>query len=262
MEQTDRIAALEEEVSLLKGEIKSILQEVRVALLSRENPFAGGILEAPASVPPAYAAPAPVAGHESPPPVTMRGFEPIGEGGRLAAAVPPTWSQLGPDPAATEEGPASDPLPRRARQSGRGAGGDSHLLEDEEAEEAAHPVVPGKSSQRRDEPSGRQVGTSRNAARTTGHSERWNRRDLAALMAWTQEVAARFSRRDFVLMLSIARYGGLIDGRLQQTLVELSGSLASEGARPASMMDFALAAHQLEAVLGFDQQPDESTRAA
>lgn len=39
MELTSKIASLEEEINVLKGEIKTILQEVRAALLARENPF-------------------------------------------------------------------------------------------------------------------------------------------------------------------------------------------------------------------------------
>lgn len=39
MDVTARVAALEEEVSILKGEIKTILQELRIAVLARENPF-------------------------------------------------------------------------------------------------------------------------------------------------------------------------------------------------------------------------------
>jgi len=34
-----KLAALEEEISILKGEIKAILQEVRIAVLASENPF-------------------------------------------------------------------------------------------------------------------------------------------------------------------------------------------------------------------------------
>jgi hypothetical protein len=39
MELQARVTALEEEVGILKGEIKAILQEVRVAVLARQNPF-------------------------------------------------------------------------------------------------------------------------------------------------------------------------------------------------------------------------------
>jgi hypothetical protein len=39
MELQAKLTALEEEIGILKGEIKSILQEVRVAVLARQNPF-------------------------------------------------------------------------------------------------------------------------------------------------------------------------------------------------------------------------------
>ena len=51
MELQARVSALEEEVGILKGEIKAILQEVRVAVLARQNPFMDHTIEAPASAP-------------------------------------------------------------------------------------------------------------------------------------------------------------------------------------------------------------------
>ncbi len=43
MELTNQVATLQDEVKLLKGEIKSILKEIRTAVLSRDNPFAAGM---------------------------------------------------------------------------------------------------------------------------------------------------------------------------------------------------------------------------
>jgi hypothetical protein len=54
MELQARVTALEEEVGILKGEIKAILQEVRVAVLARQNPF----LDSSADSAPVYTAPA------------------------------------------------------------------------------------------------------------------------------------------------------------------------------------------------------------
>lgn len=42
MELTQQIAALEDEVKLVKGEIKNILKELRTALLNQDNPFVLG----------------------------------------------------------------------------------------------------------------------------------------------------------------------------------------------------------------------------
>ena len=47
MELQAELTALQEEVGMLKGEIKAILQEVRVAILARENPFLADNLERP-----------------------------------------------------------------------------------------------------------------------------------------------------------------------------------------------------------------------
>ncbi len=43
MELTNQVATLQDEVKLLKGEIKSILKEIRTAVLSRDNPFSVGL---------------------------------------------------------------------------------------------------------------------------------------------------------------------------------------------------------------------------
>jgi hypothetical protein len=90
MELQAQLTALEEEVGMLKGEIKAILQEVRVAILARQNPFlvddldrhapaaATGLFDlseasvaaappsAPASPAPAEAAPQAIAAESSP----------------------------------------------------------------------------------------------------------------------------------------------------------------------------------------------------
>ena len=52
MELQAQLTALEEEVGMLKGEIKAILQEVRVAILARQNPFLSDDLDRPAPVVP------------------------------------------------------------------------------------------------------------------------------------------------------------------------------------------------------------------
>jgi hypothetical protein len=80
MELQSQLTALEEEVGMLKGEIKAILQEVRVAILARQNPFLSDDLDRPATnghsinpfdfneVPVMPAAPAPVTPASAPAP--------------------------------------------------------------------------------------------------------------------------------------------------------------------------------------------------
>lgn len=82
MELQSQVTALEEEVGMLKGEIKAILQEVRVAILARQNPFLFSesdrpaatahssnpfdLSDSPAAPAPAAPAPAPAAEPQAP----------------------------------------------------------------------------------------------------------------------------------------------------------------------------------------------------
>ena len=63
MEITSQIANLEDEIKLLKGEIKSVLKEIRAAVLSQDNPFGMNAI----SLTPPAASPAPA--QPVPPPV-------------------------------------------------------------------------------------------------------------------------------------------------------------------------------------------------
>jgi hypothetical protein len=59
MDLTPRVEALEQEVSVLKNEIKAILQEVRTAVLAHDNPFASASAAVPSSSHAASPQPAP-----------------------------------------------------------------------------------------------------------------------------------------------------------------------------------------------------------
>jgi hypothetical protein len=72
--------------------------------------------------------------------------------------------------------------------------------------------------------------------------------DLAGLLSWLQETAAQFNPSDFRMLIQLAAYGGLIDGGLEHSLVELGGSVSENDARKASLPEFALALRKLEAV--------------
>jgi hypothetical protein len=109
MELQARVTALEEEVGILKGEIKAILQEVRIAVLARQNPFMDHVTDAPATgpsvnvyteVPPTPAPAEPVA----PPAASPTPLRPIA---RSEDPVEQLWSQE-PDvtPARAESAPA------------------------------------------------------------------------------------------------------------------------------------------------------------
>ncbi len=66
MEITNQIANLEDEIKLLKGEIKSVLKEIRAAVLSQDNPFSmNAISLTPPGASPALAQPVPPPAHEA-----------------------------------------------------------------------------------------------------------------------------------------------------------------------------------------------------
>jgi hypothetical protein len=69
-------------------------------------------------------------------------------------------------------------------------------------------------------------------------------------MAWTQDASQRFSLYDLGIVLSLARYGGLIEGELEATLLKLAkGNPAPERPPRATGTDFLLALRQLDALL-------------
>jgi hypothetical protein len=110
MEITAQIAALEEEVKLLKGEIKTILEEIRTSVLARDNPFAlqGGLpVFQPIERSEAAPEPAP-APEESPPGATRAPASEVEDPLPHVLRVEPTA------PRETEDGPESAPLPAMA----------------------------------------------------------------------------------------------------------------------------------------------------
>jgi hypothetical protein len=191
MDLTAKVAALEEEVSVLKGEIKLILQEVRTALLARENPFTVASTES-------LALPASLRDERGP------------SGNRGAAALP-------------EEKPAPAPV------------APVHEL----------PVV--KPAAAKLQP---QV-----AIRSEAFEPTHGRMDvprLAALVNWTQDTTARHTAADVSIVLSLARYGGLLEADLEATLAKISRNVASTANARAGIGDLLIALRQLEAMIGGD----------
>ena len=99
MELTQQVATLDDELKLLKGEIKVILKEIRTAVLSNNNPFTMDTSAVDAPAPAAPAPELPLAGPVGPttPPLD----------GPLAGPTGPPVGPGGPPPAAQEEMNAS-----------------------------------------------------------------------------------------------------------------------------------------------------------
>ena len=197
MELGSKLTALEEEVAVLKGEIKTILHEVRTAVLARENPFA------------------------------VDTYDPI-------LAVPPVPA---PTPAPVPE-PAAEPetSPKVIRLN---------ALPDPEPETEAETHAP------------RSIGAvETDAARrpapiAPAGKRRWSVGSLATLMAWTQDVTSRMDANDLDIVLSMARYGGLIEEELEATLTKLAAPLFApmQEKRRVGVSDYLLALRELSALI-------------
>lgn len=194
MELGSKVTLLEEEVAVLKGEIKTILQEVRTAVLARENPFAAGA-------------------HDSLPIAT------------------PTAEPPSPPAAPEPEAPQPETPPKVIQL---------HTLPEPEGPDATTTPFPGRDETDAARP---RLGPPAN--------RRWSVGSLATLVAWTQETAARLDETEMDIVLSLARYGGLIDEELETTLIKLSAPLLSKnlesGQKGAS--DYLLALRELSALI-------------
>jgi hypothetical protein len=192
MELGSKVTALEEEVAVLKGEIKTILQEVRTAVLSRENPFAVDAYEPlPVPTPPPASHPQEPAEAEKPPKVVQ--LESVPDAGPLREQ-----SLVSQHPAAVET-------------------------------DAARPQAPAPQ----------------------GGKRRWSVGALATLMAWTQDVTSRMDANDLDIVLSMARYGGLIEEELESTLTKLAAPLfpTQQEKRRTGVSDYLLALRELAALI-------------
>ncbi len=204
MELQAKVTALEEELSILKGEIKAILQEVRVAVLARQNPFLDDDFAGPASTRSGAATGWPA-------------DEPFMSD---AAPAPTPIAVPVPAPLQVVNGKAAAPPPQQSQP------------------EMELPVA------------------------TTEAIKASGTLDLAGLLSWLQETAEQFNPSDFRMMIQLAAYGGLIDGGLEQSLVELGESVSGSDARKASLPEFALALQKLEAVRAMKSITQSSRRSA
>jgi hypothetical protein len=199
MDLTARVTALEEENQLLKGEIKTILQELRTAVLNRDNPFAGGHMDI---VPAAMAS-------------------------RTEAPASRSMEQPMQDAMATSSANVVK------------------MFENMHSADLNNQMMSRALSQQwasAQEPAFR--------APEEVAATRWSVHSLAALMSWTKEAAQRFNQNDLGLILSLARYGRLIDEDLEKTLTNLAEVFAPAVIPPpVSSTDYLLALRELDALI-------------
>jgi hypothetical protein len=210
MEITAQIAALEEEVKLLKGEIKSILEEIRTSVLARDNPFvfqAGLPVFRPVERSETTSEPAPAPEEAHPgattaPATASEVEDPLPR----VVRVEPTAT-----PPETGDGPESAPLPAMARSG----------LEVTPLPAMAEAAVP----------------------------QAWNVSTIAGLIAWVDETTSRLGTAHLQMILDLAPFAGLIPPEAEEALLKVV-KLASSRKESAtvSVNDTLVALRQLEAI--------------
>ena len=248
-----KIAALEEEISILKGEIKSILQEVRTAVLASENPFAGGgSFRAPApSSPPLEAEPL------APPHVSVvAGSAPADPHDPPEPAWPGSQRFSLSDLEEEERDPPPRPSPPAFDAGARDLAPEPSNISRFQSVRAAKPrprmALPRANLETEEEPD--ETGGEA-PARRLGVST------IATLISWMEETAERLDSQRLGVVLGLARYAGLIDAELEELLMKVSAIEKNQpGGTKASINDCLLSLRQLDAVLG-DEDMDETSRA-
>jgi len=224
MEITAQMTALEDEVTILKGEIKSILEEIRTAVLERESPFA------PESGLPVFR--------------RVERSEPIGEPSSQPEEAPqgaitapataeavedPLPRVVRAEPAATpleaREGPAVAPVPSmpeaavaRPAAANPETGGGSALAPAPPMPEAAAPQL-------------------------------WSVSTIASLVAWVDETTSRLGPTHLHMILDLAGFAGLLPLEAEEALLKVVKLASSrKDSATVSVNDTLVALRQLEAV--------------
>jgi hypothetical protein len=264
-----KIAALEEEINILKGEIKSILQEVRTAVLASENPFTGNGSARQArpggQLEPEVSPELRVVPLSSPPAPQVIAIP----------AVPlPGASEPDNDPSPSVGSSADDEAPlfleRDARLGAASRFSRTSLVDERpldrgrwdprnEADERSKPGYSPHSTTREgvlafsSRESGPDFASDDNEA---VDRPRLAVPTIAGLMVWVEETRARLDDGRLRIVLSLARYGGVIDEELEEVLMSVSSLIDQTPPARASVNDCLVSLRQLDAILK-DEAMDE-----
>jgi hypothetical protein len=246
MEITAQIAALEEEVKILKGEIKSILEEIRSAVLAQDNPFGPqsglGVFRpiersdstGEPSAQPNEASPGPTT-----PPVAvdetdeaLAGVAPAESPG----APPGDWGgpQMASLPATAGAGLQAEPLRPRA-----------------EAGPEPAPLPPMRT--------GNPEASAAQPAAEAPTAYSWSVSTIASLVAWVDETTSRLGTSHLQMILDLARFAGLLPQEAEEALLKVIKLASSrKDSATVSVNDTLVALRQLEAIFQGTESDDLS----
>jgi hypothetical protein len=212
---SSKIAGLEDEMRIIKGEVKQVLTEIRSAILTQDNPFEeGGSQRAPRSiqiVPSMAAEPTRVE-------IVMPKPESSPPAGTPAHAEP-TQHQKAPDPqplhpaAQTYEEPPMVEAPIQQRQ------------------ETARPT-----------PTPRQIAS-------PPKQTRWSLLTVASLAAWVEEAIGRLGAKRLALLLDLCEVSGYLTSEARQALGGVGDLEIEEPTEVVSPMEVTVLLRQLDALL-------------
>jgi hypothetical protein len=255
-----RVRQLEEDVGILKGEIKSVLMEVRTTLLSQNNPFTASAFgaSAPAPAPSAPAASAPAFGSNGP--VFAGGAPSFGSNGPSFGNAPsfgggaPAFGGSGP----SFDGPPSFDTGAPVFQPQQEPSRNESFHEESRSNDKPQQIQSHVTNAQFAPPPGTQPAepAQQPVPLPVAPRRSWELNTLAMLLAWCQSNMVRLSDKEMTSLLSLARYGGLVDEELAGILLEISASFdQGKDGRAATVSEYLLALHELHSVIKDEEEP-------
>jgi hypothetical protein len=238
MELNAKIASLEDDVKLLKGEVKLILSEIRTAILGQDNPFAD----------PGQALRADPGALESRPPIRVV---------RVASEDDEAETSEQPSPKAPEaiwDDEAETLVPEPAT-----------AVEEPQPEEPApapvRPVATRRAPAQPPEP----VPIARvepAPAPAPGSTPRWSLITVAGLAVWAEEAVKQIGSERLRILLDLCEFTGYLSGPAKEALLKVTslGLQAEERTTPPSANECLVVLCQLDALMRGEEPAGQSLR--
>jgi len=238
MELNAKIASLEDDVKLLKGEVKLILSEIRTAILGQDNPFAD----------PGQALRADPGALESRPPIRVV---------RVASEDDEAETSEQPSPKAPEaiwDDEAETLVPEPAT-----------AVEEPQPEEPApapvRPVATRRAPAQPPEP----VPIARvepAPAPAPGSTPRWSLITVAGLAVWAEEAVKQIGSERLRILLDLCEFTGYLSGPAKEALLKVTslGLQAEERTTPPSANECLVVLCQLDALMRGEEPAGQGLR--
>ena len=242
MELNAKIASLEDDVKLLKGEVKLILSEIRTAILGQDNPFAD----------PGQALRADPGALESRPPIRVVRVASEDDEAETSEQPSPKapeaiWDDeaetLVPEPATAVEEPQEAPQP------------------EEPAPAPVRPVATRRAPAQPPEP----VPIARvepAPAPAPGSTPRWSLITVAGLAVWAEEAVKQIGSERLRILLDLCEFTGYLSGPAKEALLKVTslGLQAEERTTPPSANECLVVLCQLDALMRGEEPAGQSLR--